>query len=228
MIISVSPVDQETHRSDHPQWHPATWEDYLSYRDAAASQRLKLFFNQGYLFVDDMGWEGINHAKVSDLFILLLGFWFMQQPEQVAESLGRCLLEKSNQRAASPDLVLYIGTGTPQWQQGEPRRIDLEQWRSPDLVGEISDTTLSTDLDEKKQLYAALGIPEYWVIDVWGQRVLAFCLQDHGAYQQCTHSVALAGLPIELLTQTLARLNQGTNISAAHWFAQQITHLHPE
>ena len=121
--------------------------------------------------------------------------------------------------------MLYVGEGAPQWQQGEPRCIDLDRWRVPDLVGEISDTTIATDLDENKQLYAALGIPEYWVLDILGQQVLAFRLQEDGTYQQCTHSVALAGLPIALLTQTLARLAEGTNISAANWFAQQITLL---
>ena len=46
------------------------------------------------------------------------------------------------------------------------------------LVGEISDPTLSTDLDEKKHLYAELGIPEYWVVDVQGKRVFCFHLQS--------------------------------------------------
>jgi Uma2 family endonuclease len=47
---------------------------------------------------------------------------------------------------------------------GESRFIDLDRWRVPDLVAEVSDTTLASDLDEKKQLYVALGIPEYWVV----------------------------------------------------------------
>jgi Uma2 family endonuclease len=185
---------------------------------------MRLFFNGNYLLVD-MGSEGINHARVSDLFTLLFGFWFSQFIAQTAESLGRCLLEKPNKRAAAPDLVLYIGEGVPQWQAGEPRRIDLTQWRVPDLVGEISDTTLATDLDEKKKLYADLEIPEYWVIDVLGRRAIAFRLQSDGKYQQCVYSVALNGLPIPLLDQTLERLSEGTNISAASWFAQQIANL---
>ena len=225
MVISISAVNEQTNNFEPPQWHPATWSDYLNYRDADTTSRLRLCFHQGTLLVDEMGWEGINHAKVSDLFILLLGFWFMQRPEHSAESLGRCLLEKLGQCAASPDLVLYIGEGAPQWQPGEPRRIDLDRWRVPDLVGEIADTTLLTDLDEKKQLYAALNIPEYWVIDVAGQRVLAFSLQADRTYQDCSHSMALAGLPITLLTQTLARLHQDTNIRAANWFAQQTASL---
>ena len=112
--------------------------------------------------------------------------------------------------------------GVPQWKAGEPRRIDLNQWRVPDLVGEVSDTTLATDLDEKKQLYAELGIPEYWVINVRGMQVIAFRLQENGKYQEVSQSVALENLPISLLEQTLEHLNQGTNVSAALWFAQEI------
>ncbi len=74
-------------------------------------------------------------------------------------------------------------------------------------------------------LDAALGIPEYWVINVQGRQVLAFRLQEDGKYQQITHSVALENLALALLEQTLERLSAGTNISAALWFAQQIAQL---
>lgn len=227
MTASILTAIQKADTLQIPQWQPATWDDYLRYRDAPTPERMRLFFNGNSLLVD-MGSEGINHARVSDLFTLLFYIWFSQFAKQTAESLGRCLLEKPNKRAAAPDLVLYIGEGVPQWQAGEPRRIDLTQWRVPDLVGEISDTTLATDLDEKKKLYADLEIPEYWVIDVLGRRALAFRLQSDGKYQQCAYSVALNGLPIPLLDQTLERLVEETNISAASWFAQQIDGLNVE
>jgi Uma2 family endonuclease len=207
-----------------PQWKPATWEDYLAYCEDPSLDEVRLFFNQGYLLVD-MGNEGINHARFSRLFAMLFLSWFARQPEQVFDDLGGCVIEKPEEQGAAPDLVLYIGEGSPQWQEGEPRRINLNKWREPDLVGEIADTTLAIDLDEKKRLYAELKIPEYWVIDIRGERVLAFRLQEDGKYQQVEYSVALEGLPISLLEQTLAQLNQGTNGSAALWFAQQIANL---
>ena len=207
-----------------PQWKPATWEDYLAYRDFPTSERARLFFHQGQMLID-MGGEGINHASVSDLLTMLFAFWFSHFTEQTAASLGRCLLEKPKVQAASPDLVLYIGEGVPQWQPGELRRIDLTQWRVPDLVGEVSDTTLADDLDEKKKLYAELKIPEYWVVNVRGRQVIAFRLQENGQYQQCNHSVVLAGLPIDLLDRTVERLGRETNISAALWFAREIANL---
>lgn len=36
------------------------------------------------------------------------------------------------------------------------------------LVVEISDTTLEDDLGRKRQVYAAGGVPEYWVVDLSG------------------------------------------------------------
>lgn len=47
-----------------------------------------------------------------------------------------------------------------------------------ELVVEVSDTTLDTDLTEKAELYAVAGIPEYWVLDL-NARVL-HVLRDPG------------------------------------------------
>ncbi len=204
-----------------PQWQAASWEDYVRLRDGA-DDRQRLFFHQNGLLVKDMGWEGLSHSQVKDLFILLMGLWFIAHPEQAVQSMSGCLIERAGSQAAAPDLVLYVGEGCPKWELGEPRRVDLDKWRVPDLVGEIADTTLATDLDEMKQLYAALGIGEYWVIDVQGRRVMIFGLGESGKYQQCGVSRVLVGVTMGLLEETLGQFVQGTNISAANWFMQQV------
>jgi len=220
-----TPLNFPTLSNTIPKWIPATWEDYLAYADDPTPERVRLFFNYEYLFVD-MGNEGINHAAVNELFSMLFFIWFSRKkPDKTFHSLGGCLIEKPKTQAASPDLVLYLGKNYPVWREGERRYLNLNQWRVPDLVGEVGDTTLATDLDEKKQLYAALQIPEYWVIDVQGSRVLAFRLQDNGKYQQCEYSGALEGLSIALLEETLEKLRYETNGGAAMWFAQQIASL---
>ena len=205
-----------------PQWQPATWDDYQYHRDRLPEGSASLFFHQGNLLVI-MG-EGINHSRFNVLMGFVFLLWFSRKSQQPFDALNGCLIEQPGTAAASPDLVLYIGSNWPQWREGESRYINLAQWRVPDLVGEVGDTTIAADLDEKKHLYAALGIPEYWVADVKGARVLAFRLDAKGHYQQIEISVALAGLPIALLSQTLERLTQGeSNGSAAQWFAQQIS-----
>lgn len=199
-------------------WRSATWSEYLE-RVENLDEQERVFFNLDTIWID-MGNEGINHARFNELFTLIFGFWFARQTDVKFDLLGGCVMEKPQTQSAAPDKVLYVGGDSPRWKSGEPRRVNLDLWRVPDLVAEIADTTLATDLDEKKQLYLALGIPEYWVIDVKGRQVLAFRLVD-GKYEQCSESVALIGLPIELLEQTLDRMDN-ENGNAALWFAAQI------
>ena len=97
-----------------------------------------------------------------------------------------------------------------------------DRWRVPDLVGEVADTTLASDLDEMKQIYAALMIPEYWVIDVQGRRVLMFGLVA-GKYQEVETSALMPGVTVALLEATITKWVEGTNIAATSWFMKQIS-----
>lgn len=214
MTISLEKTKDPIH-----QQYGATWQDYEELRDAIDWQ--KIAFHQGWLWAD-MGTEGPNHASFSDLMTMIFGFWAFLHPDVVLQSYGRCLIENPETQACAPDLVLYTGDNIPRWQIGEPRRISTIRHRLPDLVGEIGDTTLSLDLDEQKQLYASLGIPEYWVIDVRGQRLFAFALTKAGNYTQIEVSQVLPGLTIALVEQTLERLATETNTAAANWLMQQL------
>ena len=50
------------------------------------------------------------------------------------------------------------------------------------LVVEVADTTLGIDLGRKADLYAAAGIPEYWVIDLTEDRILGHELPEGDNY----------------------------------------------
>ncbi|MFE1743643.1 hypothetical protein [Coleofasciculus sp. H7-2] len=67
MTASIPTSQQPALANLIPRWQPATWEDYLRYRDDPNPEITRLFFNGKYLFVD-MGNEGINHASVNNLF----------------------------------------------------------------------------------------------------------------------------------------------------------------
>lgn len=178
-------------------------------------------FYQGWLWAD-IGKEGPNHASFSDLVTAIFFIWAFLHPDEVLQSYGRCLIEKPEPQACAPDLVLYKGENIPKWKSGEPRQISTTRHRLPTLVGEIGDTTLSLDLDEQKQLYASLGIPEYWVIDVKGMRLFAFGLTESASYQSIAMSQVLPGLKLSLVEQTLERLEIETNTAAANWLRQQL------
>ncbi|MEO0826946.1 MAG: Uma2 family endonuclease [Cyanobacteria bacterium J06642_9] len=221
-MTTITQIQSRQSPSELPRWYIATWNDYVACVESAEAEHFQIFFNQGRLFVD-MGWEGVDHARFRELLAMLFFAWFSRlQPGQAFDCLGGCILEKPQQRAASPDEVLYVGSDMPRWQMGEPRRVNLREWRVPDLVCEVGDTTLATDLDQKKQIYAALEIPEYWVIDVRAARVMAFRLSPEGLYEQTTESAALEGLKMSLVEQALGRLATESNGTVAQWFAQQL------
>ena len=60
--------------------------------------------------------------------------------------------------------------------------------QTPDirLLIEVSDATLARDLTIKAALYARAGVPEYWVIDVTGRRLLIHGTPGTDGYTQVT------------------------------------------
>ncbi len=163
-------------------------------------------------------WEGFVHAQVKDLFITLsITFWISHNPQQKTYSMSGAILEKTGLQAASPDMILYLGDEHPVWQDGETRRIDLHRWPVPNLVGEIADTTLASDLDEMKQIYAAMQVPAYWVVDVQARRVLMFRLEGN-QYVQVTVSAVMSGVTVELLGSTIDRCLKDGHGAAVTWF----------
>lgn len=63
-----------------------------------------------------------------------------------------------------------------------------QQPTGPDtlLVIEVSDSTLRYDLDIKVPLYAQLGVPEAWVVDLRNRRVLFYRSAEGGEYKNRT------------------------------------------
>ena len=73
------------------------------------------------------------------------------------------------------------------------------------LVIEVGDSTLASDLATKAGIYAGAGIPEYWVIDVTGRRVLVHTEPVAGTYSSVleydeTEALAPTFAPTETTT----------------------------
>ena len=79
------------------------------------------------------------------------------------------------------------------------------------LAVEVSHTSLRHDLGTKAKLYARAGIPEYWVVDIKGRRIVQLWHPVEEAYQDRTErpfgeaiaSATIAGLVVS--TERLAR-----------------------
>ncbi len=101
-------------------------------------------------------------------------------------------------KAVSPDILVTFGVGK------KPRRTYKiwEEGKPPDLVIEFSSKgTVQTDLVRKKELYAEMGVPEYFLYDVdrryLPSPLMGFRLVD-GAYVEIPPN-ADGGIPSETL-----------------------------
>ena len=101
--------------------------------------------------------------------------------------------------------ILLTERSIPQWVS--MTWDEYEQWR---------------DAPTAKTIYAALMIPEYWVIDVQGRRVLMFGLGAE-KYQEVETSALMPGVTIALLEATITQWVEVTNNAAASWFTKQIS-----
>jgi Uma2 family endonuclease len=75
-----------------------------------------------------------------------------------------------------PDIAV-LTERKPAYQKRHPRGDELL------LVVEVSDTTASFDLTRKAALYAAAGVPEYWVLDLTRRMLVVHRRPDGSTYR---------------------------------------------
>ena len=78
-----------------------------------------------------------------------------------------------------PDIAVLARTA-PEYMGGNPPASDVR------LVIEVSDSTLAFDLGPKARLYARAEIPEYWVFDIGGRRLIVHRDPRAGRYSAVT------------------------------------------
>ena len=74
----------------------------------------------------------------------------------------------------------------------QPRRYGRTRPTARDvmLLIEVSDSSLSSDLQEKADIYAEAGVQEYWVVDVPSLRVHVLSKSDGKSYRKIEIAVA--------------------------------------
>lgn len=73
------------------------------------------------------------------------------------------------------------------------------------LVVEVSDSTLWRDRGQKARLYAAAGVPEYWVVNVTGRTVIVYREPVGDEYRSIvTHDESRSLTPIAAPESTIA------------------------
>lgn len=191
-------------------WVKTSWETFTQIASNPQYQG-KAYYYEGkaYLDMTPIGWNHAeNNSVVSTLVVL-----FCALKNIPVKELTNCSFRKTGLQEAQPDIAFYLTTQIPS-RSNSP--VDLDQCPPPELVVELSVSSLSTDLGEKRLLYEQMGVREYWVIDATQGEITIFAMENRGSRQTPT-SVVLPDLTIDLIETTLKRSKQEDHGALARW-----------
>ncbi|NER47950.1 MAG: Uma2 family endonuclease [Symploca sp. SIO1A3] len=172
------------------------WQRYQMLRETLSRDRnIRFIYMQGTLEVTMPLEIHEFSARLIEKFIWIL----VVELGMKVKTMGSTTLDKEElDKSAEPDDAYYI--------QNQPlvagRDVDLERDPPPDLVVEVDIT--HTDIN-KLQLYAALGIPEFWRYN--GEVWRIYTLHD-GEYQEVEVSPTFSLVPKVKLYEFLATARQ--------------------
>jgi len=145
-------------------------EDYLSLdRDGAFDGYGKTELIDGE--VTYMNAQHRPHARIKSRLYMALNTALAERPDRL-EALVEGSIAIPPHNAPEPDITIT----------SEPEGRGLIPLVSVRLVVEVADATLSSDLTRKSAIYAAHGVPEYWVVDVNGRAIHQFWAPAKATY----------------------------------------------
>jgi Putative restriction endonuclease len=180
-------------------WTKANWENYVAAIESPEHKKHQGYYYNGYMRVEDL-FIGADVARSKPLiyFAILL---FGMAKEISISGFVNCSYRKIEVRECQPDISFYIGDRANLSPTGKSV-VNLDEQAIPNLVIEISNTTIEDDLGTKRLLYEEMGVSEYWVVDVQKSQIYAFTMIDRGS-KRIDNSLVLPGLSIDTITTAL-------------------------
>jgi Uma2 family endonuclease len=198
-------------------WLKTDWIEYLNTVDSPEHEKHQGYYYSGYMRIEDMP-TGADHSRYHLLMANAINL-FCTIGGIAINGFDNCTYRKTGIRECQPDLSYYceekarlapIGTSV----------INLDEQATPNLVIEISNTTLEDDLGAKRLLYEEMGIAEYWVVDVQNTLIYAFTMIDRGS-KRIDNSLVLPGLSIETMTTALTLSKEQDQSQIGKWLMGQ-------
>lgn len=198
-------------------WIPATWENYLQELQSPAYEKARGYYHQHHMRLE-IHPIGFDHSTDHALLALAINLFCILHriPLTLADN---CSFRKAGERDCQPDLACYVGDQATQVPK-DTGIVNLDRYPAPNLVIEISKSTLLDDLGTKRTLYEALGVQEYWVVDVQSVQILAYAIQSDGSHR-IERSNVLAGLMTATLEEALRQSRQVDQAVVGNWLMQQ-------
>ena len=199
-------------------WLTAPWQEFANIADAPDSAKLKSYYYNGKMRFEPMS-TGSDHSKDHMTIIMSVGLFASLQNIPI-NGHDCCSDRKKGYTEFQPDASYYIGEKADAIPWGT-RIIDLDQYPLPDLVIEISDTSIADDLGAKRLQYEDMGIAEYWIVNVQTMQIFAFAHGSDGSIRRIKESLVLAGMKLEILEQALQRSRQENQSATTGWLMEQ-------
>lgn len=198
-------------------WVAATWEDYIAQLKEPAYEKAKGYYHHDHMRIEMLP-VGFDHADNHFIISFALGLFAMVRGLPL-KGLDNCTFRKPGVRDAQPDLAFYVGERARLIPRGT-NIVDLDRYPPPDLAVEISKTTIVDDLGSKRHLFEAMGVKEYWVVDVEKAEIVAYGIQAGGSLR-IERSQVLQGLEISVLEQALRRSQEMDQSAVGSWLMEQ-------
>jgi Uma2 family endonuclease len=198
-------------------WIEADWDKYITIIESPEHEKHQGYYYNGHMRIEDMP-TGADHSRYHLLMANAINLFCTIGGISI-NGFDNCTYRKTGIRECQPDLSYYceekarlapIGTSV----------INLDEQATPNLVIEISNTTLEDDLGAKRLLYEEMGIDEYWVVDVQNTLIYAFTMIDRGSRRIDT-SLVLPELSIETITTALNLSKEQDQSQIGKWLMSQ-------
>jgi len=226
---AVEPISQQlVSELITDQWVSATWEEFMQVLDDPQYKDARCYYDKNQ--IREMRIEimpvGSEHALDNGIIYFAIVLYCTLKNIPLAGLLNASYV-KTGVQGCQPDISYYIGDVAAL----APRSssiVSLDESPVPNLVIEISSSTLSDDLGKKRLLYEKLGVSEYWVVDVQEVKIIAFEMMADGGSRQITVSKLLGGFAIADLEEALNLSREKSQSEVGAWLLQKYSHNESE
>jgi Uma2 family endonuclease len=198
-------------------WISGSWNEYLQTLVSPEFVKSKGYYFNGKIRVETMP-VGSDHSRDHSLIMFAVSLLATIRGIPFSER-DNCTYRKTNIQDSQPDVSYHFGDRADLIPWGTSI-VDLDIYPPPDLVIEVSNTSLSDDKGDKRLLYEDLGVSEYWIVDVFNVQIFAFIMVDGGS-RRTYQSHILPGLSISLLEEALQRSRQVNQAQVYAWLLSE-------
>jgi Putative restriction endonuclease len=198
-------------------WMKTDWDNHIIAIESPDRENTKGYYYNGYMRTEDL-FVGADVARSKPLiyFAILL---FGMAKEIPISGFVNCSYRKIGVRECQPDVSFYIGDRANLAPKGKSV-VNLDEQVIPNLVVEISNTTINDDLGAKRFLYEEMDVSEYWIVDVQNTLIYAFEMIDRGS-KRIDNSLVLPGLSIDTITTALNLSKEQDQSQIGKWLMSE-------